>query len=248
MALVPFAGSRHISACLPAVLASLATAAVAVLPGAPAQAVDYSNDPLNPSLVTPNGLGQYIFEGRVDGPGPTASSCTPAYNCFDYVTITIPSGMQVTEIILDSYNSTDDRAFVAIQAGNQFTATVAANRLPGALAYNHFGWRGLCATTYGALRPIPASANNNCILGDNVTPVTGQLTDLFDSVLPGSTKLPTSLPPGDYTFWIQQVSGDSEYRFLVTSSVPGPLPLLGAAAGFGFSRRLRRRVKQGQGA
>ena len=246
MAFILFAGKPNFSGFLPAVLASLATAAVAVLPGAPAQAVDYSNDPLNPSLVTPNGLGQYIFEGRVSG--TSAAACPTTGNCFDYVTITIPSGMQVTEIILDSYNSTDDRAFVAIQAGNQFTATVAANRLPGALAYNHFGWRGLCATTYGALRPIPASANNNCILGDNVTPVTGQLTDLFDSVLPGSTKLPTSLPPGDYTFWIQQVSGDSDYRFLVTSSVPGPLPVLGAAAGFGFSRRLRRRVKQGQGA
>lgn len=246
MALVPFAGSRHISACLPAVLASLATAAVAVLPGAPAQAVDYSNDPLNPSLVTPNGLGQYIFEGRVSG--TSAAACPTTGNCFDYVTITIPSGMQVTEIILDSYNSTDDRAFIAIQAGNQYTAQPDAGRIPGALAYHHFGWRGLCSTTYGALRPNPASNNNNCILGDNVTPVTGQFTDLFDSVLPGSTKLPTSLPPGDYTFWIQQVSGDSDYRFLVTSSVPGPLPVLGAAAGFGFSRRLRRRVKQGQGA
>lgn len=246
MALVPFAGSRHISACLPAVLASLATAAVAVLPGAPAQAVDYSNDPLNPSLVTPNGLGQYIFEGRVSG--TSAGACPTTGNCFDYVTITIPSGMQVTEIILDSYNSTDDRAFIAVQAGNQYTAQPDAGRIPGALAYHHFGWRGLCSASYGALRPATASASNNCILGDNVTPVTGQFTDLFDSVLPGSTKLPTSLPPGDYTFWIQQVSGDSDYRFLVTSSVPGPLPVLGAAAGFGFSRRLRRRVKQGQGA
>jgi hypothetical protein len=91
-------------------------------------------------------------------------------------------------------------------------------------------------------------ASNNCIQSDNSTPVAARLTDLFDSILPGSSVLPTSLPPGDYTFWIQQVSGDSEYRFLVTSSVPGPLPVLGAAAGFGFSRRLRRRVKQGQGA
>jgi hypothetical protein len=31
------------------------------------------------------------------------------------------------------------------------------------------------------------------------------------------------------------------------SPVPGPLPLLGAAAGFSFTRRLRRRVKQSQG-
>ncbi len=29
--------------------------------------------------------------------------------------------------------------------------------------------------------------------------------------------------------------------------VPGPLPLLGAAAGFSFTRRLHRRVKQSRG-
>jgi hypothetical protein len=246
MAFVPRAGNRFLSAYGPAVLASLAAAAAAVLPGAPAQAVDYSNDPLNPSLVAPNGLGQYIFEGRVDG--TSATNCPVTGNCFDYVTINVPAGKQVTEIILDFYNSTDDRAFIAIQGGNQYTAQPDAGRIPGALAYHHFGWRGLCSASYGALRPSTASASNNCILGDNVTPASAQLTDLFDSVLAGSSKLPTSLPPGDYTFWIQQVSGDSEYRFLVTSSVPGPLPVLGAAAGFGFSRRLRRRVKQGQAA
>lgn len=231
---------------LSVVLGALGVLSASVLTTAPAQAVDYSNDPLNPSLVSPNGLGQYIFEGRVDG--TSAAACPTTGNCFDYVTITIPPGMQVTDILLDSYNSTDDRAFVAIQAGNKFTATVAAGRLPDALAYHHFGWRGLCANTYGALRPPSYVAANNCIQSDNATPVAARLTDLFDTVLPGSSLLPTSLPPGDYTFWIQQVSGDSEYRFLVTSSVPGPLPVLGAAAGFSFSRRLRRRVKQGQSA
>jgi hypothetical protein len=31
-----------------------------------------------------------------------------------------------------------------------------------------------------------------------------------------------------------------------TDSVPGPLPILGAAAAFGCSRRLRRRIKRGR--
>jgi hypothetical protein len=237
---------RKIAPSLSVVFAALGAVATALLPAPPALAVDYSNDPLNPTVVSPDGLGQFIFEGRVDG--INANSCPTTGNCFDYVTINIPAGRQVTDIILDSYNSVDDRAFIAIQGGSQFTATVDANRLPGSLAYNHFGWRGLCATSYGALRPPSYVASNNCIQSDNSTPVAARLTDLFDSILPGSSVLPTSLPPGDYTFWIQQVSGDSEYRFLVTSSVPGPLPVLGAAAGFGFSRRLRRRVKQGQGA
>jgi hypothetical protein len=238
--------TRRIAPSLSVVFAALGAVATALLPAPPAHAVDYSNDPLDPTVVSPNGLGQFIFEGQVDG--INAGQCSTTGNCFDYVTINIPAGRQVTEIILDSYNSTDERAFIAIQAGSQFTATVAAGRLPEALAYNHFGWRGLCATSYGALRPPTYVASNNCILPDNDTPNPARLTDLFDSILPGSSRLPTSLPPGDYTFWIQQVSGDSEYKFLVTSSVPGPLPLLGAAAGFNWTRRLRRRVKQGQGA
>jgi hypothetical protein len=195
--------------------------------------------------VSPNGLGQFIFEGRVAG--TNANSCTTTGNCFDYVTINIPAGRQITEIILDSYNSTDDRAFIALQAGNQFTATPSGGTLPGlpgALAFHHFGWRGLCANNYGALRPS-ASANNNCILVDNITPNPARLTDLFDSVFSTSPSLPTSLLPGDYTFWIQQVSGDSGYKFTVQSvqQTPAPLPVIGAAAAFGWSRRLRRRLR-----
>ena len=239
-------GSRSKSPTLAVFFAALGAVATALLPAPPVHAADYSNNPLNPTLVSPNGLGQFIFEGRVDG--INANSCTTTGNCFDYVTINIPAGRQITEIILDSYNSTDERAFIALQAGNQFTATPSGGTLPGALAFHHFGWRGLCANNYGALRPS-ASANNNCILADNITPNPARLTDLFDSVFSTSPSLPTSLLPGDYTFWIQQVSGDSEYKFVVTSStsVPGPLPLLGAAAGFSFTRRLRRRVKQSQG-
>ena len=239
-------GSRSKFPTLAVFFAALGAVATALLPAPPVHAADYSNNPLNPTLVSPNGLGQFIFEGRVDG--INANSCTTTGNCFDYVTINIPAGRQITEIILDSYNSTDERAFIALQAGNQFTATPSGGTLPGALAFHHFGWRGLCANNYGALRPS-ASANNNCILADNITPKPARLTDLFDSVFSTSPSLPTSLLPGDYTFWIQQVSGDSEYKFVVTSStsVPGPLPLLGAAAGFSFTRRLRRRVKQSQG-
>lgn len=42
-------------------------------------------------------------------------------------------------------------------------------------------------------------------------------------------------------------SPDSEvYYFLALKAAPGPLPLLGAGAAFGWSRRLRRRLKSGQ--
>ena len=61
--------------------------------------------------------------------------------------------------------------------------------------------------------------------------------------------------PGNYSFW---VFSSSENRYLrtfngpatvsATARVPGPLPALGAAAAFGFSRKLRKRIKGGTNA
>lgn len=55
--------------------------------------------------------------------------------------------------------------------------------------------------------------------------------------------LPSPLPAGDYSLWIQQTSpGKTQYRFSANlNPAPGPLPVLGVAAGLGWSRRLRRR-------
>jgi hypothetical protein len=146
------------------------------------------------------------------------------------------------------YNSTDDRAFVALQAGNQFTAVPVnpPGTLPGALAYNHNGWRGLCSVSYGPLRPATASANNNCIQADNVTPVVGANTDLLKAPSIGGTPGAVGfLPAGTYSMWLQQVSGDSEYAFIASTAVPGPLPLVGTMGALAMGRRLRRRLKVG---
>lgn len=48
--------------------------------------------------------------------------------------------------------------------------------------------------------------------------------------------------------WTVNGTGDT-IRFQVTTNpVPGPLPVLGAGAAFGFSRRLRRRIQRSQAA
>jgi hypothetical protein len=215
--------------------------------------------------VTADALGQYIFEGQVAGnyvntPGGSSSSTKclnetdPLINCADYITINIASGFAISRINLDYYDSADERAFIAFQSGNQFTAGFTG---AGLLAYNHFGWRGLCATDYGTLRPTGTaiSVNNNCIDGSNTTPVsTPTTTNLLTNVNAGATPpnvnnpaspVPGYLGSGDYTFWIQQVSGDSSYKFTVQSvqQTPAPLPVIGAAAAFGWSRRLRRRLR-----
>ena len=64
-------------------------------------------------------------------------------------------------------------------------------------------------------------------------------------LLVGQNLLPASQPAGPYTVWIQQSSpGTTQYRFSANlNRAPGPLPVLGVAAGLGWSRRLRRRLR-----
>ena len=45
---------------------------------------------------------------------------------------------------------------------------------------------------------------------------------------------------------IQAGSGSTTITDPITASVPGPLPLLGAGGGLGFSRRLRQRLNLAQ--
>jgi hypothetical protein len=220
---------------------ALLAAALLTAAGTAQAATDYSDNPLAPTPVSIGSDGTFEFEVKQIG---SAGACVGGQNCKDYVTFTVPAGRVLNGLKLKTYDSTDDRVFVAIQAGTQFTATPVGATLPGALAYNHAGWRGICAQTYGALRPNPSNPLNNCIQGDNVTPVVGANTNLFKAPSIGGSPLAVGfLPAGDYSVWLQQVSGDSEYTFVGTTAVPGPLPAAGALAGLAFSRRLRRRLQ-----
>jgi hypothetical protein len=217
-----------------------------------AKAANYSDDPTKPTDVRLDRANRrFTFSGHVAGTGLNTTTCgtaAPPINCRDFVKITVPRFWQVTKINLDYYNAVDDRAFVAIQAGDTYAGDLSTGGT-SPLAYNHFGWRGLCATSYGALRPTAPSANYNCTNGTDTDPVSTPIsTDLFTNVYIGapanSPVIGAPLGEGDYTFWIQQVTGDSEYTFTATAEyVPGPLPVLGAAGALGWSRRLRRRIK-----
>ena len=246
-------GTRRNAPTLAVFFAALGAVATSALTTAPAQAaINYSDDPMVPTLVNMALDGTYTFDLEQAGVGFPSFACVSGRNCIDYVTINVPYGREIDAIKLTSYDSTDDRVFLAIMSGTQFTATPDSSKLPGALAYNHAGWRGLCAQTYGTKRPSVSNTANNCIQMDNATPAPGTIVDLLaTSSIGGSPAAVGSLPAGNYSIWFQQVSGESSYTVVASTRalpVPGPLPVLGAAAGFGFSRRLRRRVKQGQGA
>ena len=77
-------------------------------------------------------------------------------------------------------------------------------------------------------------------LSDFVAPVaSGSLTE-------GVFSDPNTLPGDNSTFLISSLLSDTTLTYdwsLPTSPVPGPLPLLGAASAFGFSRRIRNRIK-----
>jgi len=235
-----------------AATALAALAVVAQQPAATAAVTDYSNNPSAPDSVSADSLGRYIFDGQVaqpsSGPVNTAtclsdtSGSTPAsYNCADYITINIPTGFTLSRINLDYYDSADDRAFIGFQSGAQFTANQATGA--GLLAFNHFGWRGLCATSYGT-NPTTPNANYNCFNGLTNVQVSNTGTTNLLTQLNSASPIPGTLGSGDYTFWIQQISGNSRYTITVQSTpTPAPLPVIGAAAAFGWSRRLRRRLR-----
>jgi hypothetical protein len=190
----------------------------------------YSNNPLAPTVLT--GTKKVTIKGAVQNVGTVVNGVSPTAT---YVTFTVPSGKGFTGLNLTSYTSTDDRSFVGLMAGNQWTTAPASGALPGALAYSHFGTRGVCSEFYGNLAP---SGTNNCATNP------ASQTNLFVKSLLGP--LTTPLQAGDYTVWIQNTGPElTEYEFAAQfqTQAPGPLPILGAAAGLGFSRRLRQRIR-----
>ncbi|MFM7560081.1 beta strand repeat-containing protein, partial [Cylindrospermopsis raciborskii] len=88
---------------------------------------DYSNDPLNPTVVS-GGDPNLTIRNTVGGSDVT-----------DYVRFVVPEGNILTSIQLTSYSSNDTRAFIALQKGEAFTAVPVGGTLPGALGFTHFG-------------------------------------------------------------------------------------------------------------
>lgn len=141
-----------------------------------------------------------------------------------YVSFTVPIGYEFTSLKLVDYNSSDDRGFVALQAGDKWTAVpnTTTGALPGALAYHHFGsgagttYGSLCSQSYaGGTIPVDVCATD---------PVAN--SDLFTRSINGPITGP--LPAGPYTLWLQQTNTTPVgFTFQATSTaLPAPLPLL----------------------
>jgi hypothetical protein len=199
----------------------------------------FSNDKNNPTVLPWSEI--LSIAGTVSQPGGPSATVAGVSPNAQYVSFTVPIGYEFTSLKLVNYNSSDDRGFVALQAGDKWTAVpnTTTGALPGALAYHHFGsgagttYGSLCSQSYaGGTIPVDVCATD---------PVAN--SDLFTRSINGPIAGP--LPAGPYTLWLQQTNTTPVgFTFQATSTaVPAPLPLLGLGAGLGVSRRLRQRIR-----
>lgn len=124
----------------------------------------------------------------------------------DYLRITLPGGLQLASLVLDSVTSTDELAFIAVQQGTTFTVTPATATASALLGYTHFG-SGLAA--------------GGATVGNDMLDDMGVAAFAIGFVPP--------LGASDYTFWIQQTAAQAfaySLNFVVVPE-PGTFALLG---------------------
>ncbi len=147
----------------------------------------------------------------------------------NWVNINIPTGLQLSNLVLASYVSTDPQGFIGVASGTTFAGGEGAvNTESSYLGYSHYG---------------TAASNNGQpavnLVGDDLLPIMGN--NVVDA--PGSTGFTPPLPSGSYTFLIQQLGATTNYQFdFDVTSVPEPGSICLAVGGtlVGLLRRRRR--------
>jgi hypothetical protein len=154
---------------------------------------DLSGDRLNPTAL-------------VAAAGANTLSGSTGSGDLEYVRITLPSGLQLGSLVLDSVVSADDVAFIAVQSGTTFTVTPATATASALLGYAHFG-TGAAA---GGSTPGNDILDDMCVAASAI----GCAPPLIGT---------------DYTFWIQQLGTiPFAYSFsFIAVPEPGPFALLG---------------------
>lgn len=157
------------------------------------------NGDLSGNRLLPSGVTLALGENEVVG--------STIAGDLDYLTINVPADMRLDAMFLDRFVSTDDIAFVAIQAGSTFTESPSNPNVANLLGYTHF---------------------SSFDVGADI------LDDLATGA--GAIGFSAPLPAGSYSFWIQQTNPQSVgYTFdFRVSAVPipelSPNILLGAMA------------------
>ena len=146
-------------------------------------------------------------------------------NIQDWVSLQVPAGLKLKQIILAAYASIDAQGFTGFQNGASFVGNpfVAGSYV----GYAHYGT--------GATNPaIPTN-----LVGQDILPI------MADPVAAaGSTGFVPPLGPGTYTFLIQQLGALTNYQFdYVVAPEPSTMLLVGLGA-LAFLPVVRRRVRR----
>jgi hypothetical protein len=153
------------------------------------------NGDLSSVPATPTPLNLSIGSNTISATMPGAD--------LDFLSINVPAGTQLSNLLLTGYEGIDEISFIAIATGAQFPASPVQTYDPtGLLGYTHFG---------------PGVGN----IGDDLLP----LLSVADFGVPG---FDIPLPAGSYSFWIQQESpADTAYQLdFELTQVPEPATLL----------------------
>ncbi len=201
---------------------ALAAAACAALFSAPqAKAATIWNEAVNGDLsntqASPTTLTLALGTNAVIGTVGTGDSQ-------DWLTLNVPHGFQLSQIILASYSSTDAQGFTGVQSGAVFTGS--SNSAGSYLGYAHFGT--------GATNP---STPTN-LIGADLLPIMATAPSAQDFTAP--------LNSGSYSFLIQQLGAPTSYEFdyvLTAAAAPEPtsLALVSLAGVVGLAVLLVRR-------
>jgi hypothetical protein len=147
-------------------------------------------------------------------PGSNLISGSVVQGDIDYLTVHVSAGYSLSQLVLTSFVSTDDLAFMAIQSGTQFTQPPTGTDVTQLLGWSHIS--------------LPVGTDYLALMGEGI----------------GAIGYSGPLPAGDYTLWIQQTGPQTvAYTFdAVVAAAPEPAALalfaLGVA-GLGVAR-LRR--------
>lgn len=142
----------------------------------------------------------------------------------DWITLTVPSGLQLGAVVLAAYSSTDQQGFTGVQSGTTFVGSTLS---PASyLGYAHFG-------TGAANGALPATN----LVGVDILPIMGDT-----NLAAGAQGFTPPLNSGSYAFLIQQTgSAATSYEFDYVV-IPEPATLALVAIGCGMVLLHRRRV------